>query len=262
MAQTIAVAQPVLQDPLLTFVLRVADDHLILSHRLSQWCGHAPMLEEDLALSNIALDMIGQARVLYTYAGEVEGKGRTEDDFAYLRKENEYQNLVLTELPNEDFAHTIVRLLMFSVFADLLWKGLAKSTDIKLAQIAAKAQKETTYHIRHAAQWVIRLGDGTEESARRVTEAVQFKAPYCGEMFDVDDAVSELVEAGTMPDLNSLQQPWNEAIVGFLEAAKIDPELLNVVQIKGGRQGCHSESMGFILTELQYMQRTYPGCKW
>jgi ring-1,2-phenylacetyl-CoA epoxidase subunit PaaC len=159
------------REKFLEFLLRLADDHLILGHRLSEWCGHAPMLEEDLAMPNMALDLIGQARALYAYAAEVEGKGRTEDDFAYLRREREYKNCLLAERPNGDFAHTMLRQLYFAAFMEPMWRAMTASSDETLAGIAAKAAKEVAYHIRHAGEWVVRLGDGTEESARRMKAA-------------------------------------------------------------------------------------------
>jgi ring-1,2-phenylacetyl-CoA epoxidase subunit PaaC len=163
---------------LVVFVLRMADDHLILGHRLSEWCGHAPMLEEDLAMPNMALDLIGQARALYQHAAVLEGSGRTEDDFAYLRREREFANCMMVERPNGDFAHTMLRQLYFAAFMEPMWKGMLGSSDPQLAGIAAKAVKEVAYHIRHAGEWVIRLGDGTDESASRMREAVDQLAPY------------------------------------------------------------------------------------
>jgi ring-1,2-phenylacetyl-CoA epoxidase subunit PaaC len=173
-------------EALFELLLRLGDDHLVLGHRVSEWCGHAPMLEEDLAMPNMALDMIGQARSLYTYAGEVEGKGRTEDDFAYFRNEREYRNLLLVERPNGDFAHTMLRQLYFAAFMAPRWKAMQGSSDATLAGIAGKAEKEVAYHIRHAGEWVIRLGDGTEESAKRMQAAVAALHPYTEELFQTD----------------------------------------------------------------------------
>ena len=189
-----------MKEELFELLLRLGDDHLVLGHRVSEWCGHAPTLEEDLALPNIALDLIGQARSLYAYAGEVEGKGRDEDQLAYLRLEREYSNLLLVERPNGDFAQTILRQLYFSVFMHAFWREAAKSTDATLAAIAAKAVKESVYHVRHAAEWTIRLGDGTEESARRMAEAVEALYPYTGEMFSADPVTEALAAAGIAPD--------------------------------------------------------------
>lgn len=249
-------------DALFEYLIRLADDHFILGHRLSELCGHAPMLEEDLALSNIALDMMGQARVLYQYAGEVEGKGRDEDGLAFLRKEHEYHNLMLVERPNADFAHTIVRQLFFSLYAETLWQALAVSNDHRLAQIAAKAHKESIYHVRHAAEWLIRLGDGTAESAARAKDAVITMAPHVGEMFESDEYTKLLSEAGVIVDPSDLQAAWSESINPVFAQAAIDVALLDVVPLTGARQGEHTEAMGHILAELQYMQRTYPGCQW
>ena len=220
------------------------------------------MLEEDLALSNIALDLLGQARSLYTYAGNLEGRGRDEDDLAFLRKEHEYHNLLLVERPNTDFAHTVVRQLFYSVFAELLWQDLSHSTNIYLAQIAAKAHKETTYHVRHSAEWLIRLGDGTTQSARRAQQAVKVYAPLVGEMFSHDETVEMLVDSAQINDLTNLRQPWMAVMRPIFDQAKMDIKLLDVEPVRGGRQGKHSEEMGYILAQLQYMQRAYPGCKW
>ncbi len=247
---------------LFELLIRLGDDHFILGHRLSQWCGHAPMLEEDLALSNIALDMMGQARALYTYAGEIEGEGRDEDAIAFLRKENEYHNLMLCEQDNGDFAHTMIRQLFFSQFMLLQWSHIIKGNDQRLGEIAAKAIKETSYHVNHCAQWVIRLGDGTEQSAERVAHAVTIMAPLVAEMFENDDTIEALVEQSVFSNPEELKQSWEEAIHAFFIQAKIDTGLLDVLAIMGARKGNHSEAMGHILSEVQFMQRTYPGLQW
>lgn len=240
---------------LLSGLIRVADDHLILGHRLSEWCGHAPMLEEDLALPNIALDLLGQARALYTYAGKVEGNGRTEDDIAYLRHEREYRNLLLVERPNGDFGHTILRQLFFSTFMELWWAKASGSSDTTLAGIAAKALKESTYHVRHSAEWTIRLGDGTDESAARMKDAIADLAPY------IDEVFQPLAECDAIPVGSELRQEWDARIAGvFTEAMLEMPQ--NVWAVTGGREGRHGEEMGFLLTELQYIQRTFPGAQW
>lgn len=247
-------------EPLLTALLRVADDHLILGHRLSEWCGHAPMLEEDLALPNIALDLLGQARALYTYAAEVEGKGRDEDAFAYLRREREYHNLLMVERPNGDFAHTMLKQLYFSAFMQLWWTAACASDDETIAGIAAKAVKESAYHVRHSAEWIIRLGDGTEESAARMADAITDLAPYTGEMFAADD-VSTTLSPTTLPDPASLRADWTARIAGIFAEATLEMPAEGAT-ITGGREGRHGEEMGFLLAELQYMQRTYPGATW
>src|SRR6202451_3953592 len=187
---SIQVSEP----PLVLYTLRRADDALILGHRLSEWCGHAPMLEEDMALSNIALDLLGQARELYSYAAKVEGKDNDEDKFAYLRDVRQYRNLLLVEQPNGDFAHTLVRQFFYSAFADLYWRAMMKSTDATLAAIAAKSEKESAYHLRHSSEWMGRLRDGTEESHRRAQSAIDDLWAYTSEMFPVDEGERALVE--------------------------------------------------------------------
>jgi ring-1,2-phenylacetyl-CoA epoxidase subunit PaaC len=246
---------------LLTFLLRLADDHLILGHRLSEWCGHAPMLEEDLAMPNMALDLIGQARVLYAYAVEVEGKSRTEDDFAYLRREREYLNCLMAERPNGDFAHTMLRQLYFAAFMEPMWRGMMQSSNEALAAIAAKAVKEVAYHIRHAGEWVIRLGDGTEESARRMHEAVAALAPHLGELFETDAVSDAVAAAGIAPDPASIRPEFDRVVAGIFAKAGLHVTAAPYTQT-GGRQGRHGEAMGYLLAELQYMQRTYPGAAW
>ena len=250
-----------MRQELFELLIRLGDDHLVLGHRISEWCGHAPMLEEDLALPNIALDLIGQARSLYSYAGEIEGRGRDEDQIAYVRLERDYQNLLLTERPNGDFAHTIVRQLFFSVFMQAWWREAVKSTDETLAAIAAKAVKEAAYHVRHAAEWTIRLGDGTDESARHMADAVSALWPYTGEMFETDPVTDTLAEAGVAPDPASLKAEWAKGIADiFAEAMLSMPD--ETWQQSGGRKGRHGEEMGFLLADLQYMQRAYPGMTW
>ncbi len=246
---------------LFTAVLRLADDHLVLGHRLSEWCGHAPMLEEDLAMPNMALDLIGQARSLYQYAGELEGRGRGEDDLAYVRREREYYNCLLVERPNGDFAHTMLKQLWFAAYMEPFWAQVAKSPDETLAAIAGKAVKEMAYHVRHAGEWVIRLGDGTAESAARMQAAVEDLSPYLGELFEDDDISRNLADEGILPAPSSLQPHWERTVGGiFAEADLQMPEI--ALRQRGGRTGIHGESMGHLLAELQHMQRTYPGAQW
>ncbi|MBL0935269.1 MAG: phenylacetate-CoA oxygenase subunit PaaC [Rhizobiaceae bacterium] len=249
------------KDALLAFVVRLADDHLILGHRLSEWCGHAPMLEEDLAMPNMALDLIGQARALYQYAADIEGRGRTEDDFAYLRREREYTNCLMVERPNGDFAHTMLRQLTFAAFMEPMWRAMATSKDETLAGIAAKAVKEVAYHIRHAGEWVIRLGDGTEESSARMKQAVEDLAPYVDEVFDADDVTRAMVEAGIAPDPAALRQSFDRTMATIFAEAFLDMPTAPFAQ-RGGRDGRHGEAMGYLLADLQYMQRTFPGAVW
>src|SRR5580765_7702319 len=184
------------ETPLVLYTLRRADDALILGHRLSEWCGHAPALEEDMALANMGLDLLGQARELYAYAAKVEGKGNDEDGFAYLRDVRQYRNLLLLEQPNGDFARTMVRQFFYSVFADLYWRAMLKSSDLTLSAIAAKSEKESAYHFRHTSEWIVRLGDGTEESHRRAQSAIDELWAFTGEMFAVDDSERGLINAG------------------------------------------------------------------
>jgi len=247
--------------PLFTTTLRRADDALILGHRLSEWCGHAPMLEEDMALSNVALDLIGQARELYSYAGQVEGRGRGEDQLAYLREERQYRNLLLVEQPNGDFARTIARQLFYSAFADPYWRAMMASKDATLAAIAAKSEKESAYHLRHASEWMIRLGDGTAESHARAQDAVEALWAFTGELFESDDSERALIAAGVAIDPASLRETWQTMITTVLgEATLTLPS--NPWMQQGGRSGRHTEHLGRLLAELQHMQRTYPGQVW
>src|SRR5262252_6390734 len=243
----------VTETPIVLYALRRADDALILGHRLSQWCGHAPMLEEHMALSNIGLDLIGQARLLYTYVAELEGAGRDEDSYAYLRDAPQYRNLLLVEQPNGDFAKTIVRQFFYAAFADPYWRAMAASENATLAAIAAKAEKESAYHLRHTSEWVIRLGDGTQESHARAQTAVEELWSFTGELFEADATERELIKEGVAVDPASLGRAWSETIGGVIRAACLQT---------GGRSGRHSEHLGHLLSELQYLQRTYPGARW
>src|ERR1700691_2077591 len=200
------------ETPLVLYTLRRADDALILGHRLSEWCGHAPMLEEDMALANMGLDLLGQARELYSYAADVEGQGNDEDKFAYLRDVRQYRNLLLLEQPNGDFARTMVRQFFYSCFADLYWRAMMKSADATLAAIAAKSEKESAYHIRHSSEWMVRLGDGTPESHRRAQTAIDDLWAYTGEMFAVDDSERVLIERGIAVDPASLRAQWLKTV--------------------------------------------------
>src|ERR1700690_2020357 len=202
------------ESPLLLYTLRRADDALILGHRLSEWCGHAPMLEEDMALANMGLDLLGQARELFSYAAQVEGRGNDEDKFAYLRDVRQYRNLLLLEQPNGDFARTMVRQFFYAVFADLYWRAMMKSTDATLAAIAAKSEKESAYHVRHSSEWMVRLGDGTEESHRRAQTAVDDLWAYTGEMFEVDESERALIEGGGAAGPATLHSQWQHTVSG------------------------------------------------
>src|SRR5437763_14835309 len=198
------------ETPLVLYTLRRADDALILGHRLSEWCGYAPMLEEDMALANMGLDLLGQARELYSYAAKVEANGNDEDKFAYLRDVRQYRNLLLVERPNGDFAATITRQFFYAAFADLYWRGMMTSRDATLAAIAAKSEKESAYHVRHCSEWMVRLGDGTDESHRRAQTAIDDLWAYTGEMFEVDDSERGLIDAGIAVDPERLRSHWME----------------------------------------------------
>tara|TARA_R110002020_G_scaffold15555_24_gene55317 strand:+ start:1155 stop:1928 length:774 start_codon:yes stop_codon:yes gene_type:complete len=247
--------------PLVLYTLRLADNALVLGHRISEWCGHAPMLEEDIALTNVALDLIGQARALFAYAGEAEGKGRDEDQFAYLRDAEGFRNVLLVEQPNGDFAATIMRQFLYSAFMLPYWRKLMGSADKTLAAIAAKAEKEVAYHVRHSAEWVIRLGDGTDESHRKVADALEDLWMYTGEMFEVDDADRALIERGIAVDPAALKAEWETAIDAVFAEAGLTRPAGGWMQT-GGRGGRHSEHLGLILADLQFLQRAYPGASW
>ena len=251
----------VTETPLVLYTLRRADDALILGHRLSEWCGHAPMLEEDMALANMGLDLLGQARELYTYAAKVEGRDNDEDKFAYLRDVRQYRNLLLVEQPNGDFAQTMVRQFFYAAFADVYWRAMMKSADGTLAAIAAKSEKESAYHVRHSSEWIIRLGDGTEESHARAQAAIDHLWAYTGEMFEVDDGERGLIEAGIAIDPADLRRQWLKTITGIVSEATLVLPRSDWMQ-QGGRDGRHSEHLGHLLSELQSMQRTFPGAAW
>lgn len=249
------------ETPLFTYTLRLADNALILGHRVSEWVGHAPLLEEDLALGNLALDLIGQSRSLYTYAGEMEGKGRDEDALAYLRDAASYRNILLVEQPNGDFAQTIVRHLLYSAYAHPFFEAMSRSKDATLAAIAAKSVKEMAYHVRHCAEWTIRLGDGTDESHRRAQAAVAELWPYTGELFEADQTERALVDAGIAVNPADIRGIWSKTLEEVFDDAALTRPRDGYMQ-SGGRIGRHSEHLGFILTELQYLQRSHPGAKW
>lgn len=247
--------------PLVTYTLRLADNALILGHRLSEWIGRAPLLEEELALGNVALDLIGQARALYAYAGTVEGKGRDEDALAYLRDAHDFRNVLLVEQPNGDFAQTIVRQFLYSAFMHPFWRALMHSRDAALAAIAAKAEKEAAYHLRHASEWLIRLGDGTAESHRRAQAALDELWPYAGEMFESDAVEQALIADGVAADPAPLRAEWQRRVASVLAEATLTKPAASWMQ-SGGRSGRHSEHLGHLLAEMQFLQRAYPGATW
>jgi ring-1,2-phenylacetyl-CoA epoxidase subunit PaaC len=247
--------------PAVQYLLRIADTCLILGQRIAEWCGHAPALEEDIAMSNMALDLIGQARALLTHAGAVEGQGHDEDMLAFLRDERDYRNLTLAELPRGDFAVTVVRNLMASTFLKLLWERLRHSSDAELAAIAGKAVKEARYHQQHAADWLVRLGDGTEESRRRSEAALATLWLYMPEMFE-SDAVDDAAQAsGLGPRWSELREPWLAEMAAVLDEATLAMPAESPFR-STGKLGVHTEHMGHMLTQMQYLQRAFPGGAW
>lgn len=249
------------QPHLFDYVLALADDQLILGHRLSEWVGQAPILEEEMALANIALDLIGAARALYAYAGQVEGRGRDENALAYLRDAGAYRNCLLAELPIGDFAETMARLTVYAAFMVPFWEQLEGSRDTALAAIAGKSVKESRYHLRHAAQWLIRLGDGTPVSHRRAQAALEDVWPYVGELFAMTAREKELTAARIAVDRTALESDWTMAIQPILTEATLQRPT-DVWPQTGGREGRHTEHLGHLLAEMQFLQRAYPGATW
>lgn len=246
---------------MLEYLLRLGDNTLILSHRISEWCGHGPVLEQDIALTNIALDLLGQARMYLSYAGELEAKGRSEDDLAYFRDAHQFRNCLLVEQPNGDFGQTIVRQFFFDVFNFYQLQGLFRSSDQRLRDIAEKALKEATYHLRFSSEWMIRLGDGTDISHEKMQKAVDKLWPFTGELTNPDTLDTEMMEQGIAPNLLEIKVLWQKKVAGVLEEATLAQPTGSWMQ-SGGKQGKHSEHLGFILAEMQHIQRTYPGNVW
>ena len=246
---------------LFEYLLRLGDDRLVLGHRLSEWCGHAPILEEDIAQANIALDLIGQASLYLHHAGELEGKGRNEDALAYFREAVEFRNLLIVELPNGDFAFTVLRQFLFDAFSFHLLQQLEKSTDAELGGIAAKGYKEVRYHLRHSSEWVQRLGDGTDESHTRAQRALDELWRFTGEMFETDDIDERLVAAGIAADVKAVEPKWNAMVSDVLSRATLEiPK--NAAMMTGGRRGRHTEYLGHMLSEMQIVARSHPGAEW
>lgn len=243
------------------YLLRLADDRLVLGHRLSEWCGHAPILEEDIALANIALDLVGQATALLTLAAAREGQGRSADDLAYFRDAREYRNVQLVELPKGDFAVTIVRQFLFDVHGLLFYDGLQRSADAELAAIAAKAHKEIRYHARHSAQWVLRLGDGTAESHARAQAALDELWRFTGELTLADALDRRMTAEGIAPDLDAVRDAWRAQVGTVLAEATLTPPK-DGWPMQGGRQGLHTEHLGHMLAEMQSVARAHPGASW
>lgn len=243
------------------YALRIGDTSLILGQRLGEWAGHGPILEEDIALTNISLDLVGQARAFYTYAAEKEGKGKSEDDFAFFRGEREYMNTLLAEQPNGDFGNTIIRQLFISVFQYYFFDELKKSKDENFAAFAEKSWKEVAYHVRHCSEWTIRLGDGTEESHGYVAEAIKRLWKYTGDLFQMNETDEMLLKEGIAVDLKKIKALWTNKISEVLTKATLTmPQ--DSFYITGGIEGKHTEHLGHILSEMQILPRTYPGAIW
>lgn len=247
--------------PLFDYLLRLGDNCLILGHRISEWVGHAPAIEEELALGNVSLDLVGQTQLWLAMAAEVEGKGRDPDKLAYLRDAGEFRNLLLVEQPNGDFAHTMARQFYFDSWHYLLLEGLTQSKDADIAGIAAKALKEVSYHRRRSHDWVITLGDGTEESHRRMQVAIDDLWMYTGEMFEMDAVEQELLKQGVAVDCAGLRTPWLEQVSATLTEATLELPQPGWAQ-RGGKRGVHSEHLGYLLAEMQFLQRAYPNAIW
>ncbi len=244
------------------FLLRMGDNTLILGHRVSEWCGHAPVLEEDIALANTALDLIGQTQMWLGLAGEVQGKGKSADDLAFLRDAWDFRNVLLVEVPNGDFGRTLMRQFLFDAWHSIMLGRLLKSSDERVAAIAEKASKEVAYHLERSGDTVVGLGDGTEESRARMQEALDYLWPYVGEMFASDDVDAEMAAAGIAPDPSGLRDEFDALVGRVMSEATLDiPE--SRFAHKGGRDGrMHTEHLGHLLTQMQWLQRAYPGATW
>ncbi len=272
--QPITNHQSLITNHLIPYLLHLADNSLILGHRNSEWTGHGPILEQDIAISNIALDLIGQSRNFYQYAAALvneqgysfksempKARSLTEDDLAYLRDVWDYKNCLLVEQPKGDWAQTVLRQFFFSAYQSLLFQQLQQSSDKQLAAIAEKSLKETTYHLRWSADWVIRLGDGTEESHERMLKAIDALWMYCGELLENTSYETEVAAAGIGVDLSSIKAHWHQKIIAVFEEATLPVPQTEAFQ-RGGKDGFHSEHLGFILAEMQYLQRAYPNANW
>ncbi len=246
---------------LLNYTLHLADNSLIMGHRLSEWTGHGPILEQDIAISNIALDLIGQSRNFYQYAAQIKGDSATEDTLAYFRDQNEFKNILLVELPNGDWAKTILKLFFFSTYQYYLYQKLIASSDKQLSAIAEKSLKEVTYHVRWSSEWVIRLGDGTKESNKRIQKALKELWDYTGDMFVPTDYETDIAQDRISVDLSTIKNDWENKITEIFDEATISlPKQKS--ENNGGKDGKHTEHLEEILKEMQYLQRTYPGCEW
>lgn len=248
-------------EALVKYCLRLGDSSLILGQRMADWCSKGPYLEEDIALSNIGLDLFGQARTMLTYAGNIEGKGRTEDDLAFKRNEREFYNCLLSERPNGHFGDTTVRNMMHSAFFYHLYEALSSSKDETIAAHAAKSIKEITYHLRHSAEWVVRLGDGTEESHEKVQTSLNDLWEYSNDLFAMNEVDETLIKEGIAVDLETIRPKWEQTVNEILERATLKIPM-GVYMQKGSLEGLHTEDLGHMLADMQYLPRAYPDAKW
>jgi ring-1,2-phenylacetyl-CoA epoxidase subunit PaaC len=243
------------------FCVRLGDSALILGHRLSEWCGHAPILEEDIAITNVALDFVGLSRNWLTYAAQIQNEGKTEDDLAYLRDVVEYRNALLTEQPNGDFAVTMTRQFFYDMFSHYFYYELCNSHDLTIKGIAEKAVKEIDYHLRHSTEWMYRLGDGTEESHQRTQDAVDELWMFTGDMFDTNKGYQLLLDNKVVPNMELIKQQWTSKVNEVFAKATLSVPQNNFMQ-RGSLKGSHTEHLGFLLAEMQYLQRSYPKSEW
>ncbi|NGP75834.1 phenylacetate-CoA oxygenase subunit PaaC [Balneolaceae bacterium YR4-1] len=244
------------------YLIRLADDRLILGHRLSEWCGHGPILEEDIALANVALDDIGHSAALYEYAAEVEGEGRHRDDIVYFRDDVDYRNVKMVELPKGDFGFTIARQLLFSAFSYFLYERLKDAEDEQFSGMIDKHLKEIKYHLRHSREWTLRLGDGTEESHDRIQAAFNELWTYTDALFYMDEVDELLIEKGIAVDLNDFKDEWKQLVTDVLEEATLEVPDFDQFMQSGGRKGLHTEHLGHLLAEMQHLRRSYPDATW
>lgn len=250
-------------NPLVEYLLRLGDDRLVLGHRLGEWCGHGPILEEDIAISNVALDLLGQATMFLRLAGEVEGAERDEDALAYFRETVEFRNCRMVELPNGDFGFTIARQFLFDVYAVVTLDALSRSSNAEIAAIAAKALKEAKYHVRHSGEWVLRLGDGTEESHTRIQRAFDALWRFTPELFAADDVDEVMLRDGIAPDLAAVKQSWDALVRDVVSRATLSlPHDAPPTAGGSGRTGAHTEHLGHLLAEMQIVARSHPGATW
>lgn len=249
-------------EALFEYLLRLADDRLILGHRLSEWCGHGPILEEDIALANIALDNIGHAASLYEYAAEIEGKDRHRDEIVYFRNDVEYKNLKIAELPKGDFGFTIARQFLFSAYSYFLYEALKSADDEQFSGMVKKHHKEIKYHLRHSREWVLRLGDGTEESHERIQKAFNEIWKYTGAFFDMDEIDEMMIQENLGTNPNDFKDEWKSLVTDVLEEATLEIPDFDQFMQSGGRQGLHTEHLGHLLAEMQHLRRSYPNAEW